>query len=83
MAKNPADILPPEQWRDEDILTKDGVCFRLQLETTRAVATLVRKRKLSQVRLGHRTVRFLWGQVKKEMACLEQASVFKKKGLTV
>ena len=53
-------------------LDKEGLRLRLNLESTRAVDELVRRRKIPVVRLGHRTVRFSWPEVR---AALDKLTV--------
>jgi hypothetical protein len=54
------------------LLDKEMLRQRLNLESTRGVDELVRKRKIPVIRIGHRTVRFSWPHVR---AALEKLTV--------
>ena len=47
----------------ETLLDKEGLRQRLNLESTRGVDELVKRRKIPSIRLGHRTLRFCWPDV--------------------
>ena len=53
----------PQQLRDTALLTKQQLAARLGADSTRLVDDLVATRKIPVIRLGHRTVRFLWEDV--------------------
>ena len=58
-----------------ELLTKEQLCERLNLPSVNSVEALMRSRKISFMRLGHRTVRFDWEKVKVEISRLEIKAV--------
>lgn len=56
----------------EQLLTKEDLRQRLNLKSTRGVDELVRRRKISVIRLGHRTARFSWPAVQ---AAIERLTI--------
>ena len=50
--------------KGEHLLTKKQLAERLGLTSTRSVDELVRRRAIPIVRLGHRTARFSWPDVR-------------------
>jgi len=48
---------------DAELLTKEELATKMNLPSTRMVDGLVARRKIPVIRLGHRTVRFRWGDV--------------------
>lgn len=53
----------PHQLCEREFLTKKELARRLRAESTRLVDEMVAAGKIPVVRLGHRTVRFEWGDV--------------------
>ena len=47
-----------------ELLTKEQLRKRLNLPSTRGVDELVRRRVIPVLRLGHRTIRFVWPDVR-------------------
>lgn len=58
-----------------ELLTKEQLCERLNLPSVSSVEALMRSRKISFMRLGHRTVRFSWAKVQEELSRLEIKAV--------
>ena len=64
--------MPPQNLDESCLLTKGQLARRLNLPSTRSVDELVRRRALPVVRLGHRTVRFVFADV---MAALGRLTI--------
>ena len=54
---------PPDDY-DEPLLNKEQVRSRLNLPSIRGVDELIRRRRIPVIRIGHRTARFHWPEVK-------------------
>jgi len=59
----------------DGLLTKEQLCERLNVDSTDFIDGLMASRKISYLRLGHRTVRFDWEKVQRELARLEVKAV--------
>jgi hypothetical protein len=59
----------------ENLLNKEELRLKLNLQSTRGVDELVRRRKIPVVKLGHRTVRFYWPDVQAAIAKLTLKAV--------